>query len=211
MNKDDFRTMIENICANIISNKELLNSLDAKIGDGDHGTNMARGSQAILDKLDTLSELSFSEYFNQLAMILISSIGGASGPLYGTALMKIGASLKGQDDINSSLIKEAFTNAVDGIKMRGKSSYGCKTMLDVLIPACEEFSLSYNGSNLSEVFNKLSEIGKNGVEYTTKIKATKGRATYLGERSIGVADPGATSSSIILTSLSDSINKLEIA
>lgn len=210
MDKSDFKTIIENTCNNIISNKELLNSLDAKIGDGDHGTNMARGSQAILDKLETLTELSIGDSFNQMAMTLISSVGGASGPLYGTALMKLGMSLKGRDEIDPPLMKKAFTDAVDGIKMRGKSDYGCKTMLDVLIPACEEFSLLYDGSNLAETFNKLSETGKKGVEYTVGIKATKGRASYLGDRSIGTADPGATSSSIILTSLSNSIDHLEV-
>lgn len=207
MSKEGLKLIIINICNNIIENKELLNSLDAAIGDGDHGTNMTRGSQAILDKLDTLIDLPPADLFNQMAMTLISTVGGASGPLYGTALMKIGMTLKGKEVDTETLIK-AFQEAVEGIKMRGKSDYGCKTMLDVLIPAKDEFALIYKGDNLNKTFNSLAEIGKAGVEYTIGIVATKGRASYLGERSIGTADPGATSSSIILDSIANSLEGL---
>lgn len=206
MKNMDLKKIIEVVCNNIIDSKEHLNSLDAAIGDGDHGTNMARGSQAVLDKLNTLGELPLGDYFNQMAMALISSVGGASGPLYGTALMKMGLTFKTAKVEDTEVIKKAFSEAVEGIKQRGKSDYGCKTMLDVLIPACEEFQSSYDGNNTNDILRKLSDIGRDGVEYTVGIKATKGRASYLGERSIGTADPGATSSSIILTSLMEAFN-----
>lgn len=197
----NIKEIITPICESIIQSKEQLNSLDAAIGDGDHGTNMARGSQAILDKIDSLSALSYGDALNQMAMILISSVGGASGPLYGTALMKFGMVLKKSDTFDPDTFKEALNSAIEGIKMRGRSDYGCKTMLDVLIPASELFASNYTGDNLIPVLKDMSNEGVRGVEYTVGIKATKGRASYLGERSIGTADPGATSSSIILTSL----------
>lgn len=197
----DIREIVSPICNSIIENKEHLNALDAAIGDGDHGTNMARGSQAILDKIDSLNTLPYADALNQMAMILISSVGGASGPLYGTALMKFGMALKKSDSLDPDTFKEALNSAVEGIKMRGKSDYGCKTMLDVLIPASDLFNSSFTGDNLLSVLKDMSTEGVKGVEYTVGIKATKGRASYLGERSIGTADPGATSSSIILTSL----------
>ena len=189
------------ICNNIIEIKEELNSLDAAIGDGDHGTNMARGAQGILDKIDVIDKLSYGDSLNQMAMILISSVGGASGPLYGTALMKLGGTLKKSDTINVDILKAGFKEAVEGIKMRGKSDYGCKTMLDVLIPAYDIFEGKYNKDNLIEVLKEIDIASKEGVKYTSTIKATKGRASYLGDRSIGTPDPGATSSANIMNSI----------
>ena len=198
--------ILENIGNRIIENKMFLNDLDMAIGDGDHGINMARGFTNVREKLEGLGDKDPSTILNTVAMTLISSVGGASGPLYGTAFMKSAAAVKGRDKLDSKDMLNILKASIEGIQMRGKAVKGEKTMLDSLIPAYEFYGESINEERTGrEALERAVAAARDGVQYTKTIKATKGRASYLGERSIGHADPGATSSTIILEAILESL------
>ena len=198
--------ILENIGNRIIENKMFLNDLDMAIGDGDHGINMARGFTNVREKLEGLGDKDPSTILNTVAMTLISSVGGASGPLYGTAFMKSAAAVKGRDKLDSKDMLNILKASIEGIQMRGKAVKGEKTMLDSLIPAYEVYGESINEERTGrEALERAVAAARDGVQYTKTIKATKGRASYLGERSIGHADPGATSSTIILEAILESL------
>lgn len=192
--------IIESVSDEILKNKEYLSDLDRAIGDSDHGVNLSRGFQKIKEESGTFSGLTYSEIANKMAMILISNVGGASGAIYGTGLMKIAQSLKGVNELNRREIKNAFEAMIDGIKLRGKAVAGEKTMLDTLEPVNKVFE-EFNELPISEFLNKIEETAKNGMNSTKDMLATKGRASYLGDRSIGHIDPGATSSYIIIKTI----------
>lgn len=192
-------------CANdIIANREMLNDLDRAIGDFDHGSNMARGFTLALEKVESIHEMSISDILKQVGMVLISNVGGASGPLYGTAFLKASMASAGKESLDSETIVKMYELIIDGIKQRGASDRGHKTMLDAIIPAYEAFNEAVQaGLDIKTASRKASDAANAGVEYTKTIIATKGRASYLGERSIGHADPGATSTSIIIAAIAD--------
>jgi dihydroxyacetone kinase-like protein len=191
------------------TNKTLLTELDAAIGDGDHGINMTRGFHAVKEKLRTSTSNNAGDMLKTIGMTLVSNVGGASGPLYGTAFMK--ASLVVKDNKNLDIVD--FLNimeaALDGIKLRGKAVAGEKTMVDAVIPAINALKDGIN-SNLTpiEILFNAKEAAKTGVEFTKTIIATKGRASYLGERSIGHQDPGATSTYLMLQVIYDEVKNL---
>ena len=198
--------ILDNIGNRIIENKMFLNDLDMAIGDGDHGINMARGFTSVKEKLEGLGDKDLTTILNTVAMTLISSVGGASGPLYGTAFMKSAAAVKGKDELDSKDMADILRASIEGIQMRGKAVRGEKTMLDSLIPALEIYEESINEESTGrEALEKAVGAARDGVQYTKTIKATKGRASYLGERSIGHADPGATSSTIILEAILEAL------
>lgn len=194
--------ILNNIGDRIVENKMVLNDLDTAIGDGDHGINMSRGFTNVKDKLKDLEGKDCTTILNTVAMTLISTVGGASGPLYGTAFMKSAAAVKGMESIDSKAFLSILKASIDGIQMRGKAVKGEKTILDSLIPAYEAYekSLSVEESG-TKALEQAVIAAKEGVEYTKTIKATKGRASYLGDRSIGHADPGATSTKLILEAI----------
>jgi len=194
---------LNQIGAAIIRDKQLLTDLDAAIGDGDHGINMARGFEAVELKLQGLgSEGDIGIILKTVGMTLISTVGGASGPLYGTAFLRMSAAAQGNETVDGNLGVKLFEAAIGGIKERGKATRGEKTMLDALEPAQEAFSSAIqSGKSLLASLDVACEAARGGVEYTKTIIATKGRASYLGERSLGHQDPGATSSTLILTTL----------
>lgn len=198
--------ILEQICKNIIENKDMLTELDRVIGDGDHGVNLARGMEKILVEIPNFTHLKEYEILNKSAMLLMSNVGGASGALYATALMKGANLLKGKENINPQDIIQVWGEMIEGIKSRGKSEKGEKTMLDTLIPAFENFrdEIDKNG-DLKKAFIVAEKAGKEGMELTKNMLATKGRATYLGERSIGHIDAGATSSYLIIKTIADMI------
>lgn len=198
--------ILEQICRNIIENKDMLTELDRVIGDGDHGVNLARGMEKILVEIPNFTHLKEYEILNKSAMLLMSNVGGASGALYATALMKGANLLKGKENINPQDIVQVWGEMIEGIKSRGKSEKGEKTMLDTLIPAFESFrdEIDKNG-DLKKAFIVAEKAGKEGMELTKNMLATKGRATYLGERSIGHIDAGATSSYLIIKTIADMI------
>lgn len=195
---------IQAVAAEIIKHKELLTSLDAEIGDADHGINMARGFEAVSSKISSMQECDCSTVLKTIGLTLLSTVGGASGPLYGTAFMRAANFGKNENDCSKETVGFMLEAAIKGIKDRGKAVRGEKTMLDALEPAYEAFMQSLNeGDTLADCFKSASAAAKQGVEYTKTIVATKGRASYLGERSLGHQDPGATSVYIILKTLAD--------
>ena len=180
-------------------NREFLTDLDAKIGDGDHGINMDRGFTAVLARLDTMPDADIGALLKAVGMALLSTVGGASGPLYGTAFMRIGGVLAGKTGVSAADALAALKAAQEGIQTRGKAVEGEKTMLDALIPAVRALEKGLeDGLSGADWWAKGIEAAEAGIEYTKTIIATKGRASYLGERSLGYQDPGATSLTIML-------------
>lgn len=192
----------------IDKNKEYLTELDAAIGDGDHGLNMSKGFKAVSDKLKAEEDDNVGNIFKNTGMTLVSNVGGASGPLYGTAFMKASMALKDKNEIDINDFLSALKLALEGIKSRGKSTEGEKTMIDALSPAIKSMEDSIkNGDSYIEVLEKGKDAALEGVEFTKTIKATKGRASYLGDRSIGHQDPGATSCFYILETIYEEAKK----
>lgn len=196
--------IIEGMAKKIEAEKEYLTELDNEIGDGDHGINLARGFEAVEKKLPSLAGGDIGALLKGVGMQLVSTVGGASGPLYGTAFMKAGMTCKGLTEIDGPAFVKAMEAAVDGIKMRGKATEGEKTMLDALCPALKVMQDDVAaGKSLKEALQDAAQAAEKGVEYTKTIIATKGRASYLGERSLGHQDPGATSSLYLLQVLAE--------
>lgn len=193
-------TLIDKIADRIYENKDYLSELDREIGDSDHGVNLSRGFQKIKDESEILKSLNYSDCFNKMAMILISNVGGASGAIYGTGLMKVAQTLKGVDILDRNNIVKAAEAMVEGIKMRGKAQCGEKTMLDTIVPVVEVLKNNKEDS-LDALLKKIQITAKEGMESTENMLATKGRASYLGARSIGHIDPGAMSSYLIIDTI----------
>ena len=192
---------IEKIGGTIIANKDFLTDLDREIGDADHGVNMARGFTEVLAQLPQ-DEEDLGKVLKKVGMVLLSKVGGASGPLYGTAYMKAAAVVNGKTSITLEDGKKMLEEVIGGIKMRGKAERGEKTMLDALEPALEALSKGIeNGDDTKTCLDAMCEAARGGVEYTKTIAATKGRASYLGDRSIGHQDPGATSATLTLETI----------
>ena len=189
----------------IIENKQVLTDLDAAIGDGDHGINMARGFEAVGAKLQSLGpDKDIGTILKTVGMTLISSVGGAAGPLYGTAFLRAANLAQGKYELDKETAAMMFAAAITGIKERGKAIGGEKTMLDALEPAYNAFVAGIEAQkSLLECLELACTAARQGVEFTKTIVATKGRASYLGERSIGHQDPGATSSYLMMQTLLD--------
>ena len=191
------------ISKRITDNKDFLTELDREIGDSDHGINMARGFAAVMEKLSP-EDTDIGAALKKAGMTLLSKVGGASGPLYGTAYLEAGKITAGKTELTPSDMKAVLDAAIAGIQKRGKAVRGEKTMLDAIIPAAETFSAKISeGADMISALESACESAREGVEYTKTIIATKGRASYLGERSIGHQDPGATSAMITLEAVRD--------
>jgi dihydroxyacetone kinase-like protein len=198
--------ILQAIAQRMEKEKEVLTELDNAIGDGDHGINLARGFAAVEQKLPTLADKDLGAILKGVGMALVSNVGGASGPLYGTAFMKAGGALKGETETDDEKFVAAFEAAVEGIKMRGKAHEGEKTMLDAQCPALKALKESLAaGKDIKAAMADAVEAAKTGVAYTKTIIATKGRASYLGERSIGHEDPGAVSSLMMLEEIAQAL------
>ena len=192
------RNLIKTVAGRIVAHADELTMLDQAIGDGDHGINMKRGMDAVLADLDKLAEKPLGEALKAAGMHLVTRVGGASGPLYGTLFMSLG---KGLSDIpDRPALAAAFRGAVDAVKARGKSDGGMKTMLDVLLPLAE--TLENGGADLTAAMRKRAS---EAAEATTPLQAIRGRASFLGERSKGHMDPGARSSQLMLEAVCDVI------
>lgn len=203
--------VFEEIGAAIGANKGFLTDLDVAIGDGDHGINLNRGFEAVVAKLQTTAPADIGAVLKTVAMTLISTVGGASGPLYGTAFLKASAACAGKLKIDHETAGKMLEAAINGIKGLGKAQRGEKTMLDALEPAYEAFITGAKAQKtLLECLDLACEAAAGGIEYTKTIIATKGRASYLGERSLGHQDPGATSSYIMLKTLADYCRKSDL-
>jgi dihydroxyacetone kinase-like protein len=190
-------SLIKLIAADIESNKEYLTELDTAIGDADHGINLSRGFAAVIAKLDD-EFAKPGDVLKITAMTLISTVGGASGPLYGTLFLRMAGALT-ETEVSLPDFCAALDVGIEGVKARGKSTKGEKTLLDVLIPVLDSLKTSANDSiDPKEAFEKAVEVAHEGCEYTKSIVATKGRASYLGERSLGHIDPGCMSSYLMV-------------
>jgi len=199
ISRDQFIVWIKDFAGVIAENKEYLTGLDSAIGDADHGINMNRGFQAVLAKLPAFENQDIGSIAKNIGMVLISTVGGASGPLYGTLFMQIGKETAGKLELTLNDWTAALDSAVNGVMMRGKASLGDKTMLDSLIPALNTLKdCSANGTSLAEALSASEKAAEQGMLSTTPLVAKKGRASYLGERSVGTQDPGATSSYFLL-------------
>ena len=191
------------IAEKIIENKDFLTDLDREIGDADHGVNMARGFQAVIEKVDP-EDADIGNALKKTGMTLLSTVGGASGPLYGTAYMEAAKIFAGKTEVNGDDFKAAMEAAIAGIQKRGHAEKGEKTMLDALMPATDVLSEKLaGGSSLADALTDACVAANEGIEFTKTIAATKGRASYLGDRSIGHQDPGATSLTMTLETIRD--------
>ena len=187
----------------ITENKDLLTDLDREIGDADHGVNMARGFHAVAEKVPSDVE-DIGAVLKKAGMTLLSTVGGASGPLYGTAYMEAGKVAAGKTTLTAEDFKAMLEAAIAGIQKRGHAVKGEKTMLDALLPAFDAYSDAIaSGEDMVPALDKACAAAEEGVEFTKSIRATKGRASYLGDRSIGHQDPGATSATMTLEAIRD--------
>ena len=194
--------ILKNIIAAIEENAQFLTDLDAAIGDNDHGINMARGFKKVDADLPGLEGKDIGAILKKVGMDLVSTVGGSSGPRYGTAFMKAGAKAAGKNEISLEDFIVMMDEAIGGVQLRGKAVKGEKTMLDAMIPAQEAMkAAAAGGADVAAVLQAGVKAAEEGVEYTKTIIATKGRASYLGERSIGHQDPGATSFTVILQAI----------
>jgi dihydroxyacetone kinase-like protein len=188
------RRLIVALADSVISRVDELTALDSAIGDGDHGHNMKRGFEAVLADVDALSAMALPAGLVALGTKLVMKVGGASGPLYGTFFMALGKALPPEPSRADAAA--AFAAAISAVRARGKSEPGQKTMLDVLIPASEVFAA---GGDLAAV----KQAAAAAAEATAPMRATRGRASFLGERSIGHVDPGARSSALMIAAVCD--------
>jgi dihydroxyacetone kinase-like protein len=189
------------------ANRDYLTQLDAAIGDADHGTNMHRGFTAVLAKLDAGDGPEApGPMLIAAGSTLVSTVGGASGPLWGTALRRAGRALGNGDEFDGAQLAAAFQAALDGVVELGAAQEGDKTMVDSLSPAVRALDDSLqDGASIADALAKAQAASEAGMRATVPLQAQKGRASYLGERSIGHQDPGATSTALIVAALAQSV------
>jgi dihydroxyacetone kinase-like protein len=205
---EDVVRWIKAFAAEIEANKDRLTQLDSAIGDGDHGINMARGMRNALTKLEGADHEDAGKILKTVGMALVSSVGGAGGPLYGTLFMQMGSALAEADGFGLEDWTRALQAGVDGVRARGKAEVGDKTMIDALVPAVEALEeAAGEDADLQGALERSAAAAEKGVAATIPLVARKGRASYLGERSAGHQDPGATSSHLLLQSAASALIK----
>jgi dihydroxyacetone kinase-like protein len=199
VNVQQLEEWIRAFAALVSEQKGYLTELDSAIGDADHGINMDRGMRAVLDKLDSTPSATADELFKLVGLTLVSSVGGASGPLYGTFFLRLGSASGTVTELSPDDLAKGLRAGLDGLVARGKPELGDKTMYDALHPALEALEAALAGGSTSgEAFAAAAAACHGGRDATTAMVARKGRASYLGERSAGHQDPGATSAALLL-------------
>jgi dihydroxyacetone kinase-like protein len=201
---DAVRDWMERFAAEVAENRSYLTKLDGAIGDGDHGTNMDRGMKKALERLQATDGDDIGTSLKAVGMALVSSVGGAAGPLYGTFFMQMGQAAAGRSELDLAGFTEAFDAGIQGVVKRGKAEPGDKTMLDALKPALEALR-DADGDDVAAALERAAQAAHDGMESTVPMVARKGRASYLGERSAGHQDPGATSSHLLLKSAAEAV------
>ena len=195
-----FTDWLRDLASTLHDNAAYLTELDSAIGDADHGSNMDRGFTAVVAVMDEADFDSVDELLKKAGMTLVSKVGGASGPLYGTFFLRFGTALAGKE-ITAASVGEALRAGVGGILARGKPELGDKTMYDAWAPALDAYDAAVaGGSDLAGALTAAAEAAAKGRDATVPLVARKGRASYLGERSAGHQDPGATSTTLLLES-----------
>jgi dihydroxyacetone kinase-like protein len=201
---DEVVAWLKVYAATIAENKEYLTELDSAIGDADHGINMDRGFQAAVGTLDSATPGDIGALLKTVGMTLVSKVGGAGGPLYGTLFLQLGAATAGKERITPEDWSAALEGAVAGVQARGKAEPGDKTMLDALIPGRDAYAAALaDGADLPAALRRSADAAEEGMRATIPLVARKGRASYLGGRSAGHQDPGATSSALLLRTVAD--------
>lgn len=204
VHRDDVLAWVKAFAGVISENKDYLTQLDAAIGDADHGANMDRGFKAVINKMPEISDKDIGTIFKTVGMTLISTVGGAGGPLYGTLFLQAGMKTAGKMELTLQDWTEALEAALNGVVMRGKAELGDKTMVDALTPAVNALKQSLQENQpINQALKLSAEAAQKGMEGTVPLVARKGRASYLGERSAGHQDPGATSSYLMLKAAAD--------
>jgi dihydroxyacetone kinase-like protein len=186
---------VRRFAAEVAERKDELTKLDQAIGDGDHGTNMDRGLRKAIEKLDAVEGEDVGAALKAVGMALVSSVGGAGGPLYGTFFLQAGQSTTGRSELDTAGFAAAVRAGVEGVQARGKAEPEDKTMVDALLPAAAALA---EGGDLGEAAARAADAAEEGMRATVPLVARKGRASYLGERSRGHQDPGATSSALMM-------------
>jgi phosphoenolpyruvate---glycerone phosphotransferase subunit DhaL len=192
------RDVIREMAAAMEENRRHLTKLDSEIGDGDHGNNMNRGFQAALERVEGADASTPANVLKAVSMALISKVGGAAGPLYGTAFLRASTALADKEEVSAGDAAEALEAALGGLKQRGKAEVGDKTIIDALEPAVEAAKGAAGEGSVAGVFRAAAEAAKEGAESTVPLTARRGRASYLGARAEGHQDPGATSTYLLL-------------
>lgn len=202
MKKDKILQWLQAVAVVLEQNKDYLTELDAAIGDADHGINMHRGFQKVVSQLSSVADKDIGTILKTVSMTLISSVGGASGPLYGTLFLRASTALTGKSELTDEDMVALLEAAVDGVVQRGKANLGDKTMLDALSPAADAFKQAVaNGMSTQKALQQAVAAAEEGMKNTIPLVAKKGRASYLGDRSVNHQDPGATSAYLILQTL----------
>ena len=197
---------IRKLAAEVAEQRSALVELDTAIGDGDHGTNLDRGMRKAVQQLDGMSDSDLGAQFKTVGMALVSSVGGAAGPLYGTLFLELGKAAAGHEELDAAGWADALEAGVRGVQARGKAEPGDKTMLDALAPAAEALRAAAEaGDSPADALRSAADAADEGMRATIPLQARKGRASYLGERSVGHQDPGATSSHLLLRTLADTV------
>jgi dihydroxyacetone kinase-like protein len=197
---EQVRDWIRGFAAAVAEHRQELVRLDTAIGDGDHGTNLDRGMKKAVEKLDSTAGGDIGADLKAVGMALVSSVGGAAGPLYGTLFMQMGSATTGRSELDLEGWSTALEAGVKGVQARGRAEPGDKTMVDALLPALEALG---GGGELPEALARSADAAEQGMRATIPLEARKGRASYLGPRSIDHQDPGATSTYLLLRSAAE--------
>jgi len=202
---DDLVRFVQLYAQRIAERKVELTDLDSKIGDADHGINMDRGFTAVMAKLPDLAGSDLGTISKTVGMTLISTVGGASGPLYGTFFLRLATSFGDRRSATPAELTQALRAGLEGVKQRGKAELDDKTMVDAMTPAVEALEAGDSGGDLHAALSAAADAAAVGRDRVTPLVARKGRASYLGERSANHQDPGATSTTILFEALRDAI------
>jgi dihydroxyacetone kinase-like protein len=206
LTSDQMVKWLERFAALVAENKDHLTQLDSAIGDADHGANMDRGFQAVLKKKPEFQGKDIATVLKTVAMTLISTIGGASGPLYGTFFLQASLAAGAKPSISAEEFGALLEKGLNGVVQRGKANPGDKTMIDAMQPAVEAYRKALQGGEpISDALKKAAETARDGMKATIPLVAKKGRASYLGERSAGHQDPGATSTALLFQAAAESL------
>jgi dihydroxyacetone kinase-like protein len=201
---DAIEDWMKRFAGEVAENRQYLTKLDGAIGDGDHGTNMDRGMKKVLERLEADDGDDIGASLKTVGMALVSSVGGAAGPLYGTLFLQMGQAAAGRSELDLAGFTEALDSGIQGVIKRGKAEPGDKTMLDALNPALDALR-NADGADVAAALQQAADAAREGMESTVPMVARKGRASYLGERSAGHQDPGATSSHLLLKTAAEAV------
>ena len=208
---EDVLRWVQRFAAEVEANKEYLTQLDAAVGDGDHGINMQRGMSAVVAKVDTQAgEQDVGALLKTVGMTLVSTVGGAGGPLYGTLFLQMGTATAGKSELSPDDWAAALEAGIAGVQARGKAEPGDKTMIDALVPGRDGLKAALDGgATFADALKQSAAAAEQGMQDTVPLVARKGRASYLGERSAGHQDPGATSSHLLLEAAAETWGESE--